>query len=43
MEIFPQYKVQELISRRSKQLLTKDVYIIGYSVINKKEDDLKIF
>ena len=38
VEIFPQYKEQELISRRSKQLLTEDVYIIGYSVINKKED-----
>ena len=36
-EILPQYKDSELFSRRSKILLIEDVYIIGYTVINKLE------
>ena len=37
-DFIPLYKDQELIARRSKQLLIEDVYIIGFSVVNKKED-----
>ena len=37
IEILPQYKDSELFSRRSKILLIEDVYIIGYTVINKLE------
>ena len=37
IEILPKYEDSELFSRRSKILLIEDVYIIGYTVINKLE------
>ena len=39
LEIFAQYKGNDLYARRSKSLLVEDIYIIGYSVISKMEDE----
>ena len=38
LEFLPQYSVNKLYARRSKLLMSEDVYIIGYSVINTLED-----
>ena len=33
----PQYNGSELFARRNKTLLLEDIYVIGYSVVNKRE------
>ena len=38
VDLFPKYKDYELYARRSKPLLAEDVYILGFSVLNRLEE-----